>query len=1101
MAELLYTSKYVKPGAYIGEVITPSSSVATALRIPAAIGKGSKYALSKNASVVRAYVYDEDITFSTTSPYRALLKHTALMDVEKATLVRVSDNYEIPESKWYFEDSTHIIIEESEYVAGDFQLSYQSTDSSVLDPSPVNDIMNFRHVGDTADADKYKEGTDYFLMTELSNILKSNGDPTSALHFDDRYESDSLYATIDGVTSTSTKNGTILVDVSDVVSVEFNSSVVATPKQVKLISSSASGTYTLAAAALAQAKDLTFENIGISYSKEKVIAIVVNGGTGYTQATSKANVDGTSTEGHGFWYYDSSTGTLTVWQTTEIKSLVFTYTYRTLHSVIFSYTYVLDAYGSVGEGTVEVLNDGSFMDTPYGVSVCLSSTNDNALDYDSYAAAIVTLDGALDSSGTSSTFSFKVIQGKIFPTAKDNRSVTLKLSAKNDVTYTHSLGSLSGTFADSISLTAPAVNSNPIIGYVDTYSVKSLGLITGTTDYLPIQITHSYPEGTSVSFVSYVPVTVTGENITLVSDTGITLSNGIVVTLAKTKNSSDVVYTQNATFAMFKHTCTASATTGAVQWYYTSNTSEGGFGTVTCDLISGSLALPGNIIIYYDARSLSVGDSFTFTLTNDNLISWNLTKKVTEAFKTSLVHRDVNGAVTGVYGSYYVALSGVPLNGISVTNLGTLTARVVTDSSGNATSFVSFTNAGGIPAKPSSTIQISYEYEGVQPAVGNTYYVTTTHIRPDSLYNSIQIISSRKEGELLFAPATPTNDLYMANEIAWDEIGDSSTEAQVAFIQIKDSDDDGVITTTDVHTAIDAVATSKTVTDITLLGQFDSIGYLCRMNQDANDPFAARENELWVGAPVGTIVGDVNTEGSLVYIAKSTLKVYGEDPAHGTRCLVGSTWAKKSVTMDSGNSQTVTMDGSFIGWAISCMRSVMDTSESILRKQLYSFSDMEILDDVSTDLLGAANIIYFSKSSDSVYQIEEDFTVDTYSFEFSLEQITSQRLVTTRRVRKFLNENAIGYVPDTPQAGVAFISGLLVRALTALVNDGTIGPYQDEDGYARKIDPDKDIFITYVKDDPTKYQFGYGFYTKKVIKQLFGIYVVDKDFSSLGIGQ
>jgi hypothetical protein len=77
MAELLYTSKYVKPGAYIGEVITPSSSVATALRIPTAIGKGSKYALSKNASVVRAYVYDEDITFSTTSPYRALLKHTA----------------------------------------------------------------------------------------------------------------------------------------------------------------------------------------------------------------------------------------------------------------------------------------------------------------------------------------------------------------------------------------------------------------------------------------------------------------------------------------------------------------------------------------------------------------------------------------------------------------------------------------------------------------------------------------------------------------------------------------------------------------------------------------------------------------------------------------------------------------------------------------------------------------------------------------------------------------------------------------------------------------------------------------------------------------
>ena len=100
MAELLYTTKYVKPGCYIGQIITPSSSIATAPRIPTAIGKGSRYALSNNATVVRSYVYDEDITFSVTSPYIATLKNPALMDTDKATLIRVSDNSEIPDSKW-----------------------------------------------------------------------------------------------------------------------------------------------------------------------------------------------------------------------------------------------------------------------------------------------------------------------------------------------------------------------------------------------------------------------------------------------------------------------------------------------------------------------------------------------------------------------------------------------------------------------------------------------------------------------------------------------------------------------------------------------------------------------------------------------------------------------------------------------------------------------------------------------------------------------------------------------------------------------------------------------------------------------------------------
>ena len=76
----------------------------------------------------------------------------------------------------------------------------------------------------------------------------------------------------------------------------------------------------------------------------------------------------------------------------------------------------------------------------------------------------------------------------------------------------------------------------------------------------------------------------------------------------------------------------------------------------------------------------------------------------------------------------------------------------------------------------------------------------------------------------------------------------------------------------------------------------------------------------------------------------------------------------------------------------------------------------------------------------------------------------------------------------------------LVTGLQQKIREGVISQYLDENGAPREIDPTTDIFVTYVKNDPTKYQFGYGFYTKKVMKLLFGSYVVDKNFVDTGLG-
>lgn len=525
--------------------------------------------------------------------------------------------------------------------------------------------------------------------------------------------------------------------------------------------------------------------------------------------------------------------------------------------------------------------------------------------------------------------------------------------------------------------------------------------------------------------------------------------------------------------------------------YYASNTPEGGFGTVQSE--GDRIVLPGNIILKINT-TLVANAKYSFELTNTNTIDWNLTLKASQLFRADSVYRDVNGSKTGNVGAYYVILNGVPLD--------TPTSEAVDVELVTGTPYVMVSYPAGSPneGRKPQNFSISYEYAGNEPNPGDTYYLTTKHIRPDNMFNRVIFISSRAEGEVLLAPSTSKNDLYIANEIAWDEIG-TRTGYQIAYIQIKDSDDDGVLSSADVQAAIDALATSKKTTDFCLLGNFEYLNKLLAANEAGNDPFECHENEVWVGAPVGTEVGDINEEGSLIYIAQSSLKVHGnENPAHGTRIMVGSTEATKKITLEGNIEQSIKLDGSFVAWGLSCHRSRMKPADSIMREVLTAFDSMQVYDDVDDIKLGQNQIVYFSKVADGMYRVEEDFTTDKYSFEFSIEQITSQRLQVVRDLRNFMTESLVGYTPDTPQTGIQTITSFLVTGLNQKISDGVISQYLDDKGLPRPLDPAKDIFVTNVKNNPTQYQFGYGFYTKKVMKVLFGSYVVDKNFVDTGLG-
>ena len=665
-----------------------------------------------------------------------------------------------------------------------------------------------------------------------------------------------------------------------------------------------------------------------------------------------------------------------------------------------------------------------------------------------------------DLSVSTGSAKLSVVAGKIFPTAKDNRKVKFKILSVSGLDYTTSSSK--------------------------SYLVASCANYAGDSVNFDLSATVQTGEG-SESAIESITLKDTAHNINLVitaPNTEYALNDGDYANIkVSISNFEAVVHGETIRVSVTKDSSNAQYTV-----YYATNTPEGGFGTITTK-DSKRIILPGNVILKVN-EDLNVGDQFSFELINQNVIDWNLTLKVSSYFRVDSVYRDVNGTKTGTPGAYYVILNGIPL------------AEPTTESNVEiqwieGTSYVVVSNAEGV--KPQN-FSISYEYAGNEPAPGDTYYITTKHIRPDDMYNRVIFISSRAEGEKLLAPSTSKNDLYIGNEIAWDEIG-ARAGYQIAYIQIKDSDDDGVLSSADVQAAIDTLATSKKVTDFVMLGNFEYIGKLLAANELGNDPFECHENEVWVGCPSGTEVGDINVDGTLVNIAQAALKVYGnENPAHGTRVMVGSTEATKKITLEGNIEQSIKLDGSFIAWALACHRSRMRPASSIMREVITAFDYMNVYDDVDDIVLGQNQIIYFSKSSDGVYLVEEDFTTDKYSFEFSIEQITSQRLQVVRDIRAYMNESLIGYTPDTPASGVTTIVSFLVRALKAKVTEGVIAPYQNEDGTKREIDPSKDIFVTFVKDNPTQYQFGYGFYTKKVMKQLFGSYVVDKDFVDTGLG-
>lgn len=523
---------------------------------------------------------------------------------------------------------------------------------------------------------------------------------------------------------------------------------------------------------------------------------------------------------------------------------------------------------------------------------------------------------------------------------------------------------------------------------------------------------------------------------------------------------------------------------------FTTDTTEGGFGNWTVQVGTGHdgyFLLPNNIsLAIRNVEQFAAMDTFTFGLMVSGFIDWGLNALVTDVIQTTSFLTDMNGNITGTAGQTYVILNNIPSIPSSIEVINYNTAASISFNYVVGTPYLYFT------VNPNVPIKVTYQTFGAEPEPGQSYYLSAYYLRPNSMYNNPFLCLRLTDGQTFAAPSTIDNDLYIANEIAW-----ANNPQAVYLVQPQNEDGSGNYSIPDFTKAIVSLRAYPRATDLCLINYIDALSVLLEENLVANDPFQGRLNLLWVGLPIGTPIGDVNTQGSIVNYAQSTLQVAGNSAAHGTRILVAPNTATKTITLATGQSATVTLDGSFIAVAGAALVSQFtDPASDILNVELAGLDTISVFTREQNKIIGQAQALYIN-GSNGVYTWGEDTTVDPDAG-FSQINIMTQRQYVTQVVIRNMN-SLIGIVPNSAAAAEQLIRGQLASILKGLLAAGQIGQYQDANGNVRNFDPQKDIVVFSDPSDNTKFYFNYAWYSRNTIKRLFGLYALNNNDFSVGV--
>lgn len=1078
------TSEYLRPGAYIGQLIRPASSSVTGFpRLPVFVAKGSRLARAKNSEITRAKVFDEGLTFTGVGPYTALLANQA--DGVKTNTTLLADGVIVQDDRYLFSTTTlqndTITIPTQYYIAtATYVITYQSVDRTVLDPIPFDNLRTIERVSKGIGGASYLELTDFIVPVTV-------GTPTADVG-NDQTDGDAWGTTI-GAAPTAVLIGAGAEDITLTMVTEEAGSAI----KVTVVSGGSEGIV----------ESVPGRTVTLTYIT-----------TTSTQTSLTSTITGLL---GGLTLVDSVTGGagVTAWTTPAQDQDV--------------YSSNLDAdVGNTGAGTVSLSPNSDYTHAytrDYEIEVVTAGAA---------ATAVFAIASSPNSLGNTmqghnpahpDLFTTATLRVDVGPAAND-ADITLDNGL---VIRTNDLG---GTFALGDRWTFRAFGPGKVeadLRHSNTNQFTTIGSVTdvGTPAGTGIMTVSSGIDdytGTYNRTFTLIATTVTGTPDVVfkwnaVGDDGVStgttavlvdagtalLANG--VTIAVDLSGGNFVVGDSYTFTVLAprvvptikddRTFTAevsSAAAGTVGFLFFTDTPEGGIGSFTATSADPHIELDGNLTMH--VRNLATpryitGDDFVWSVTLDDVIDWSLRQSVTETITSDQIIHDTLGRVTGTPDTYYVTLNNIPdtITSIQDTVPADVTGTIVT-SGGDNTKFI---NLGA--TSPADDLTVVYQYLGNEPQPGETYRFTALYLRDSDLYNTPTLITNEADGKALTEPMGANNHLGIMNAIAWDY-----SPIGIYLCQVKDTDDDGVYQDSDYEVAIEATEGTSDITDLVVLDAWGTLSKQLEHLDKLADPLVNKQRLGWFGAPVDTAVGDVNTSGSLVYTAKVTMAVYGDSPSHGTRIMVAPTSCNRTVTFDDGSSPIdVDLDGSFVAAAM-CMTyaSFRNPSSTALRTNLTVFNTVQAYTEAENKILGGSQINYLDKTGDGIYLWIEDLTTDPIGTENAPEEF---RIISAMIQKKYMNSRiqsavdlaVIGLVPDSVEVGLEALRNVVVNVVRTEVDNKNIGEYLNENGTVRRMNPSQDIVVYRSREANTVYRFFVGYFLKYPIKHAYGLALTDSN--------
>lgn len=483
-----------------------------------------------------------------------------------------------------------------------------------------------------------------------------------------------------------------------------------------------------------------------------------------------------------------------------------------------------------------------------------------------------------------------------------------------------------------------------------------------------------------------------------------------------------------------------------------------------------------------------VGDTFSLIVTSTGRVEWKYDLKDLQNFDLNDLSFDQTGAITGTRRSWYAVLSNAnvqSVEGIKLTAKGKPDVVVTPDKFKfiDGTSYVVFAE------KPVGEFAVvSYTYTN-SPAYGQTYYIDAYAKKPAESYN--QVLFLTKDNYVLHTgAASATNHLRIMAELALNDVGVD----QISIVQVRDSDRDGKFTTADYRTAIQSIREVKSVTDIIVLGKIEALGDTIYEIEQRNDPFRSSETLGWFGYPVNTEIGNAQLpKGTLLGYAGNDMPVSAASVSHGCHISVANTWAKRTITMQTGRQVQLTLDGSFIAGTLAAMVASFPTSyETLLRKVIPGFDEIQTFDDVSLRLVGPYGFIILQQNG-AVVKVLSAETHDKSAPDYREINVMTQKQRHNAVVRERMDAAVISLTPASQADGEVLVRSALFDILSSMVSQGEIGKYQNANGDVRTIDANTDIRVSRDENDPTLYKMAWNFFTRFTIVRLTGLYTVNEE--------